>query len=330
MIKETNKLNVLSQNISDTTNRFLIYKSLLNIYFEELDKNSIPLDILLKLNNFQNELDKMTEYMLHSRFIPSAKKIKPELDEATKIIISDKDLVRYFEIQKKVTLPLYLPDIIKFYKLLENFMLKRRYIELITEYKLGEFTDSCFEIYNNFSILLLNVIELSPEIRKPLLNYIFSLIRIYRQFSIKSIPNAVTIVEPYSGDPLDKIMETYFSDDTIQKFLSEITNDDKIYNQKLSLTLYSGNASSPNAKASASKIEQDIYAVYNEPDLKKSIFSLASHFDEFNKFSVLCDKLYDFAQLKWLHAPHVDAMIHSKLFHFTAPGGKARIIANVD
>jgi hypothetical protein len=55
--------------------------------------------------------------------------------------------------------------------------------------------------------------------------------------------------------------------------------------------------------------------------------SLASHFQGYQEFSYLLDTLRENIKIDKEFAS--DA-IHSRLFHFTAPGGKARIIANVD
>lgn len=93
------------------------------------------------------------------------------------------------------------------------------------------------------------------------------------------------------------------------------------------LSIYSGNASSPNGGASASNLYKDVAAVGKDTLLYNAIINMAKHFKGSTEFSLLLNTLN--LNVK-IDAEFVKDAIHSRLFHFTAPGGKARIIANVD
>jgi len=118
------------------------------------------------------------------------------------------------------------------------------------------------------------------------------------------------------------------------------------------LTIYSGNASSPNSGASSSKIIEDIIAIRNDKKLTDAIAGLSKHFDGDRDFSTLRNTLLATVTksvfryppaIKVVGKPDIENAVktitskqesedikHSRLFHFTANGGKARIIANVD
>jgi len=67
--------------------------------------------------------------------------------------------------------------------------------------------------------------------------------------------------------------------------------------------------------------------VYKDTVLLQSVRALASQFRGSNEFLLLLDTLVANVALD---KDFIKDAIHSRLFHFTAPGGKARIIANVD
>lgn len=118
------------------------------------------------------------------------------------------------------------------------------------------------------------------------------------------------------------------------------------------LTIYSGNASSPNSGASSSKIIEDIVAIRNDKKLCDAIAGLSKHFEGDQEFKTLRNTLLATVTksvfryppaIKVVGKPDIENAVativekskaddikHSRLFHFTANGGKARIIANVD
>lgn len=100
--------------------------------------------------------------------------------------------------------------------------------------------------------------------------------------------------------------------------------------RKLAIKLYAGNASSPNSGASAKHLESDLRAVSYDQKLWDSIMSFGMNFENFHEFYYLLNCIQTGqANLKGL-VKDGEIPIHSRLFHFTAPGGKSRIIANVD
>jgi len=118
------------------------------------------------------------------------------------------------------------------------------------------------------------------------------------------------------------------------------------------LTIYSGNASSPNSGASSSKIIEDIVAIRDDKTLTNAIANLSKHFEGNQEFTTLRNTLLATVtksvfkyppRIKVVGKPDIENAVelitskeegqdikHSRLFHFTANGGKARIIANVD
>lgn len=93
------------------------------------------------------------------------------------------------------------------------------------------------------------------------------------------------------------------------------------------MSIYSGNASSPNGGASSSNLFKDVAAVGQDTQLASAIIKLASHFEGYNEFGPLMESLIINVQLD---KDFIKDAIHSRLFHFTAPGGKSRVIAQVD
>jgi len=90
------------------------------------------------------------------------------------------------------------------------------------------------------------------------------------------------------------------------------------------LTIYSGNASSPNSGASGACLLDDVMAIKNDTIVFKAIKDLSLHFDNSYEFNSILDVLTEYTE------QDSKDKICSRLFHFTAPGGKSRIIANVD
>jgi hypothetical protein len=53
--------------------------------------------------------------------------------------------------------------------------------------------------------------KLPTPFKKPLLNYIFSSVVIYRQFKVKSTPEIDSIVGPYTGRDINELLTSEFS-----------------------------------------------------------------------------------------------------------------------
>jgi hypothetical protein len=72
---------------------------------------------------------------------------------------------------------------------------------------------------------------------------------------------------------------------------------------------------------------KDIAAISKDSKLLNAILALSGHFKGSDEFHLLVNTLVANVQID---EDFTKDAIHSRLFHFTAPGGKARIIANVD
>jgi hypothetical protein len=96
--------------------------------------------------------------------------------------------------------------------------------------------------------------------------------------------------------------------------------------------MYSGNASSPNSSSSSGKILHDLKSVTEDTTLFNAIFQLAENFENFQDFKKLVLMLSDNLEFfkEELEQNQEPDPIHSRLFTFTAKGGKSRVIANVD
>jgi hypothetical protein len=302
---------------------FNIYKKtsdiLLNSILEDLDLNTQD-----ELNSFVNNLEIMTKYMLEDRFktvdnkvIKSRNNMSPELNK----------FLGGLQENKKTEI-INLLDIIKFFKNLELFLLKRE-VDLITikDKELGKYLNNCINIIDNLPKLLISIDNIDKEIKNKTLNYIFSVISIYRHFKIKTIPNSETISGKYKGQDLKIIEKDYFSYNAIESWLNNLLQnwDSKEYDIRLSI--YSGNASSPNSGSSSTKILDDVAGVIQDDKLLTSIKNLSKHFKGSEQFLYLINTLEENIRID---PDFMIGKIHSRLFHFTASGGKARMIANVD
>jgi len=183
--------------------QYNLYISLLNIF-----KNNLNLtgEIKLLLENIQNGLEKMTKFMIEDRFnTPQKKKVVRKKQRKS----INPDELEFFGLgpkpkTKKETLQLL--DIIKFFKTLENFILKRSdLLYQLEELQLGQFSTVASEVIANLKTLLLSSVSLDDKNRKLLLDYVFSIVCIYRHFKVKTTPDVSTISGEYEGSPLDQL-----------------------------------------------------------------------------------------------------------------------------
>jgi hypothetical protein len=93
--------------------------------------------------------------------------------------------------------------------------------------------------------------------------------------------------------------------------------------------MYSGNSSSPNSSSSSSKIIHDLNAVNKDEKLMNAIFRLTKNFENYRDFESLVTYLKENIEY-FEREDNEEEDIHSRLFTFTAAGGKSRVIANVD
>lgn len=325
---------------------FKLYSSLISIFKSKFDK-TINKDVLAKLEDFQVSVEKITKYMLQDRYVSIKKKDKKKKNLKNQI---NPDLLIYWADEKSAKIkkqnldPL---DVIKFFKMLENFILKRsEWLYNIEELKLGQFKNTAIEVTANLPTLLLSTLTMNAEDKKNVLDFTFSIVAIYRHFKVKTLPNSKTITNPYEGEDIMSVEERWFSQDKLSAWVDSILIHWKKEDNLPKLTIYAGNASSPNSGASSSKIMEDIIAVRNDETLTDAIAALSLHFTNSAEFAVLRNTLIDSTEVPIRTFGKKDIedalakldekgndeenLVHSRLFHFTASGGKARIIANVD
>lgn len=197
-------------------NKYTIYSSILNNYIKMIsekypsDKFSIFLEWISKLNI-------IIEYMLYTRFLPSKKKLK-----STRNITGDlrQLLIKQGKIKETPAeeQPVLL-DIIKYFKLLENFILTKidRRNEVLA-LKLTKFNAIALECYDTLPKLLFEVRHSDTAIAKLLLTLLFSVIVSYRQFKVTAVFDASTITNEYSGTrTVQDILMNEFSHERVNK-----------------------------------------------------------------------------------------------------------------
>lgn len=308
----------LSQNFDQLT-RWDLYTALMNIIVHTSPEH---------FDEFRKQLEVLTEYMLRGRYTQGAPKerVPRKRDSEGNPIIEpiDTDLLRYDGIREKPVHRLVHPNplhVVKYYKGLETLLLSGISTIRFEELSLGSFADLSKSIADSLTKLLLSVRNLEDTDRKWAYTKLFSLIVIYRQFKVKSKPDTSTLTNPYNGDS-ELIVDTVFTESAMKSFLNKSFSREDL-NKNICIKFYSGNASSPNSLSASTKIFEDAWAVKNDKRLKEAIFGLVRHFSGGDQFTYFVETLF-------LNISDLGKAIHSRLFHFTAPGGKARIIANAD
>lgn len=179
-------------------NMYALYTLLLDIFRKKmgLDQNLMNL-----LDDTRNGLDTITKFMLEDRYVGGKKKVR-KTKKIKRNINPDLIVLLHGEKKKKEKAPkLVFLDIIKYFKLLENFTLKRGdLLYRIEDLQLGHFQSTAFEVFDNLQRLLLSISELDNRGKKMALDYIFSTICIYRHFSVKTVPNTSTVTDEYCGE----------------------------------------------------------------------------------------------------------------------------------
>lgn len=155
--------------------------------------------------------------MLYERFIPQTRKLKSTRNitgELRQLLIKQGKI----KLEPAEEQPLLL-DIIKFFKLLENFILtkKNRKDEVVT-LQLGKFKSIAHVCYDTLPKLLFGVEQSETAIEKSILTLLFSVVTIYRQFKVSAVFDSSTITSEYSGSKtLESILENEFSREKINK-----------------------------------------------------------------------------------------------------------------
>nr|UTR30267.1 RNA-dependent RNA polymerase [Hymenoscyphus fraxineus mitovirus 2] len=307
----------------NNTSIFNMYKKTsdmtLNSMTDDTDTNTQD-----ETNSFVNNLEIMTKYMTEDRFktvnnkvMKSRNNMSPETNKFTG---------RTQENTK--TEIMNTTDIMKFFKSTELFLLKRDVDLIMTKDKeLGKYTNNCMNIMDNLPKTTMSIDNIDKEIKNKTLNYIFSVMSIYRHFKMKTMPNSETMSGKYEGHDLKIIERDYFSYNAMETWTNNLTSnwDSKDYDMRTSM--YSGNASSPNSGSSSTKITDDVAGVIQDEKTTASIKNTSKHFKGSEQFLYLMNTLEENMRID---PDFMTGKIHSRLFHFTASGGKARMMANVD
>jgi len=293
----------------------------------------IPNDIRQQLVDFISLLTPATKYMIIDRFEPG----KPKIVKKRRVVLPHSaDLAELAEHigglpNINIKQPIINSDplsIIKAFKLIERTLLTK-VVPTTNEWKsleLGVYQEQLIQAANSLSTLLLSIRALGPRHAKLTLTLLMTIIAIYRAFKVKAKAEESTIVTPYNGrTPIQEVISTYFSDTSIDAFLDKFLDKKKLGNFD-SLFIYSGNASSPNGGHSSLKYLADTAAVINDPKLYNAIIGLAGQF----KFGKAFIKIVEILKVNIYDPEYIKDKIHSRLVTFTAPGGKARIIAVAD
>lgn len=307
---------------------FDLYSRITNSYWQHLSDNYRTKEFWGLLSIFKTEIEVLTKFMLEDRFIsnpskPAKDKLKLK-DPNQPSAYHSVDYLAFtgqLSIQQKKR-PLLHRDIHLWFKALEIFILTRTWSITIELTELGHLEKHITKIVSTLPTLLLVVGHEGKHVRKDVFAFLFSVISIYRQFKMTSRPDTQTITERYGGDDISNFLTNEFSDEKINRWLLSFENH--LWDKKsLRLSIYSGNASSPNSGASATKLLDDAAAVKEDRKLSKAILSWSKNFEGSEQFDYLVRILFE-------NIRDMPGRIHSKLFHFTSKGGKARIIANVD
>jgi hypothetical protein len=153
--------------------------------------------------------------MLYTRFKPSVKKIK-----STRNISGD--LRQLLIKQGKIKLTpaeeqINLLEIIKYFKLLENFILTRKNrVNEVNDLNLSRFKSIALECYDTLPKLLFEVEQSGSVIEKLSLTLLFSIIIVYRQFKVSAVFDSSTMTNEYSGTrTISDVLNSEFSHQNI-------------------------------------------------------------------------------------------------------------------
>jgi len=320
-------------------NNFTLFNELINNYISQISSD-VPKETLIKIIAWFNKLNNIIEYMLYTRFQPSVKKIK-----STRNISGD--LRQLLIKQGKIKLTpaeeqINLLEIIKYFKLLENFILTRKNrVNEVNDLNLSRFKSIALECYDTLPKLLFEVEQSGSVIEKLSLTLLFSIIIVYRQFKVSAVFDSSTMTNEYSGTrTISDVLNSEFSHQNIYNWLNSIENLEDI-KPHIKLLLYCGNAASPSGGASGINLLNDVLAIARDSRLWLAAHNLASNFEGYEVFSKLVNAINDnmlshrIIDNEWVAIKRGDIdpelkLMHSKVFTFTAPGGKARIIAMAD
>lgn len=311
-----------------TTNFFLLYQiptQKLFLQFKEVCKDNQTIE---RMDLWLTTLETIVSWMLKERFLPEPKGPKKQKKMESKKGINQ-DLLKWKTTkEKKVKIVRPSPLLVtKTMKVFENFILKRKWIQTVEDKGLTFLNPSFSTLVDNLPTLLESVERLDEEGRRIGINLIFSSVCIYRLFKVKTIPDSSTIVGEYDGIPLSGVLDNEFSLESVREWVVDFIKDFNPLKHDIRLTIYSGNASSPNTGASTTRLLDDVAGIIQDERILNAILTISDKFKNGSDFRYFLLTLKENIQID---PDFLKGKIHSRLFHFSANGGKARMIANVD
>jgi hypothetical protein len=321
----------MKMSTEKSVNRARRYSSLEAITIALMNSIHFPQEqtsLKINLQIFIKDILAISKYMFVLRYESAAPKNK----RIVNTLIKSSDLLKFDYLDaplvepqsKKRIVPM---DFIAAFKALEQYLYHEKFVSDDLDFELGSYSDNYQNIVRTLPTLLLESKSISDvRLKQDVLSLIHSLICIYRQFSSKSVPNIETITAPFSGNmSLSDCQFTYFSNEDIDSWLNRIDKFDSI-KEYCRLHIYSGNASSPAGGSHDVNILQDVNSIMRDFPIRDAILKMATYFKGGEEFTLLIENL--FANTAWDKTfPLTQA---SRLVTFTAPGGKARVIAIAD
>jgi hypothetical protein len=197
---------------------FSVYTKITEAYYSSLQVND---ELKQMVGTFKEPLEVLTKFFLQDRFI-NAPKRKSADKLALKRPIS-KENVKSVDFMfmtgelpvKLKSKPLDHRHLLIFYKVLEVFILKRVWIERVEELDLGQFGELAQTVIRILPKLLLVAENATEEVRREILQFVFSIVSIYRQFKLNTKPTVESITGAYTGLPFKKLLSTEFTDKRI-------------------------------------------------------------------------------------------------------------------
>lgn len=316
-------------------NRYDTYHNVISSYLTAIGQLSLATEYALLLK-FWSDILPLVEYMLFGRF----QNPLPTKTKSTKVVKPMSPELRYIladGVVPEVPQLVNVLDMIKFFKMLENYILSRVWMLDIKELELGKYSEQCANVMNSLSILLKSVHSLELSHRARYLNIIFSIISIYRLFKCKTTADLSTVISEYTGTAdLKDVATRYFSGPMLVAWVDSFLANFNLSKHTIQLTIYSGNASSPNGGPSTNALIRDLWAVYNDKSLFNAIKQMAGYFHNGKEIMDIINAVVDCRDI--IEGEEVNPfakynsadLVHSKLIHFTDKGGKSRVIAIVD
>jgi hypothetical protein len=197
---------------------FSVYTKITEAYYSSLQ---ISDELKQNVNTFKEPLEVLTKFFLQDRFINAPK--RKSTDKLALKVPIPKSKIKSVDFMfmtgelpvKLKSKPLNHMHLLIFFKILEVFILKRVWIEKVEELDLGQFAETAQTVISILPKLLLVAENESEVVRREILQFVFSIVSIYRQFKLNTKPTVDSITAAYTGLPFKKLLSTEFTDKRI-------------------------------------------------------------------------------------------------------------------